>query len=91
MIFIIIILNYLWPVLKYNNEGNGWYGPYGNVVEVILKNHKNLAQHLVYASGSTNMVIEVLDVLEKNGLKRENMRSDVFEFINRGCVEIPAE
>ena len=67
------------PVLNSKEPGINWQGMKGKVYDIIIRDHSNLSQYLVYAYGSPDMVIETFYILEQYGLNRNNMLSDSFE------------
>jgi CDP-4-dehydro-6-deoxyglucose reductase, E3 len=72
-------INYI-PVLSEIDALNGWTGKTGFVHEAVLKDFTNLSTHDVYACGPPPMVNAVVESLPKQGLNKDRLFSDSFEF-----------
>lgn len=72
-------INYI-PVLSDIEHINGWNGKTGFVHEAVLEDYPDLSGYDVYVCGPPPMVNAVLDSFPKQGLDRERLFSDSFEF-----------
>jgi CDP-4-dehydro-6-deoxyglucose reductase len=68
------------PVLSEINELDKWSGKTGFVHEAVLDDHDDLSGHDIYACGPPPMVNAVVESFPKQGLNRERLFSDSFEF-----------
>lgn len=73
--FININVNFI-PVLSKNTED--WDGSTGYVQDILLSKSINLADSVVYACGSENMINDSNKILIQNGLSEDSFYSDAF-------------
>lgn len=72
-------INYV-PVLSEADDNKEWKGKKGFVHEAVLADYEDLSGYDVYACGPPPMIDAVVESLPKQGLGRENIYSDSFEF-----------
>ncbi|MEQ8938153.1 MAG: CDP-6-deoxy-delta-3,4-glucoseen reductase, partial [Gammaproteobacteria bacterium] len=72
-------INYV-PVLSEADDMTDWQGKTGFVHEAVLADYADLSGYDVYACGPPPMIDAVVESLPKQGLDRENIYSDSFEF-----------
>lgn len=68
------------PVLSETDQLNNWQGKTGFVHEAVLEDHADLSGHDIYACGPPPMVNAVVESFPKQGLNKERLFSDSFEF-----------
>lgn len=68
------------PVLSGKKESANWKGRTGWVHEAIIKDHPNLTQFHIYASGPTEMVYAAFHTFTAHGLNRSLMYSDALDY-----------
>ena len=68
------------PVLSDTKNLNGWNGKTGFVHEAVLKDHADLSKFDIYACGPPPMIKAVVNTFPSQGLNRERLFSDSFEF-----------
>jgi CDP-4-dehydro-6-deoxyglucose reductase, E3 len=68
------------PVLSEIDNINGWAGKTGFVHEAVLQDHNDLSGYDIYACGPPPMVNAVVESFPKQGLNKERLFSDSFEF-----------
>ena len=68
------------PVLSEEDEGSRWAGERGFVHEAIMRNHADLAQHSIYASGPPVMIDALQKNLPENGLNPDTFYTDAFDY-----------
>jgi len=68
------------PVLSDTENLNGWEGKTGFVHDAVLQDHADLSGHDVYACGPPPMINAVVESFPEQGLDRERLFSDSFEF-----------
>ena len=73
--------NYI-PVIS-NNTDQPWSGRTGLVHHAVLEDFASLSDFMVYSSGSPGMVYAIYDDFVAQGLDKNNMAADVFEYAPR--------
>lgn len=68
------------PILS--GKDKNWKGEKGWVHEAVVKNHPDLSRFHIYASGPDEMVYAALEAFEAQGVNRELMYSDAFDFVS---------
>lgn len=68
------------PVLSEIDELTNWNGKTGFVHEAVLEDYVDLSGHDIYACGPPPMVNAVVESFPKQGLNKERLFSDSFEF-----------
>jgi CDP-4-dehydro-6-deoxyglucose reductase, E3 len=68
------------PVLSETENIKGWKGKTGFVHDAVLEDYADLSGHDIYACGPPPMVNAVVESFPKQGLNRERLFSDSFEF-----------
>lgn len=68
------------PVLSEEDTDSGWAGERGFVHEAIMRNHPDLAQHSIYASGPPVMIDVLQDNLSEAGLNSDKFYTDAFDY-----------
>jgi CDP-4-dehydro-6-deoxyglucose reductase, E3 len=68
------------PVLSDTDNLNGWKGKTGFVHAVVLEDHADLSEHDIYACGPPPMINAVVESFPEQGLDKERLFSDSFEF-----------
>lgn len=68
------------PVLSEVDKLNGWAGKTGYVHEAVLKDHADLSGYDIYACGPPPMINAIVESFPANGLNRDRLYSDSFEF-----------
>ncbi len=68
------------PVLSEIEKLNGWAGKTGFVHDAVLNDHADLSSYDIYACGPPPMINAIVDSFPANGLIREQLYSDSFEF-----------
>ena len=68
------------PVLSDIDESESWSGKTGFVHEAVLEDFSDLSEHDVYACGPPPMINAVVESFPEQGLMRERLFSDSFEF-----------
>lgn len=68
------------PVLSEVDKLNGWKGKTGFVHEAVLKDHADLSAYDIYACGPPPMIKAILESFPANGLNKDQIFSDSFEF-----------
>jgi len=68
------------PVLSEVDKLNGWAGKTGFVHDAVLKDHADLSAYDIYACGPPPMINAVVESFPANGLNRDRLFSDSFEF-----------
>ncbi len=68
------------PVLSETEKLNNWKGKTGFVHEAVLQDHADLSGHDIYACGPPPMVNAVVESFPKQGLDKDRLFSDSFEF-----------
>ncbi len=68
------------PVLSELETLNHWEGRTGFVHEAVLADYANLSDYDVYACGPPPMVNAIIQSLPKQGLNKDRLFSDAFEF-----------
>tara|TARA_R110002072_G_scaffold106055_1_gene231481 strand:+ start:3822 stop:4832 length:1011 start_codon:yes stop_codon:yes gene_type:complete len=68
------------PVLSETDKLNSWTGKTGFVHEAVLKDHADLSGYDIYACGPPPMVNAIVESFPTNGLNRDQLFSDSFEF-----------
>lgn len=68
------------PVLSEVDKLNGWKGKTGFVHEAVLKDHADLSLYDIYACGPPPMINAILESFPANGLNKDQIFSDSFEF-----------
>ena len=68
------------PVLSEIEKLNGWLGKIGFVHDVVLKDHADLSAYDIYACGPPPMINAIVESFPANGLIRDHLYSDSFEF-----------
>jgi len=68
------------PVLSDTDKLKNWKGKTGFVHEAVLQNHADLSGHDIYACGPPPMINAVVESFPAQGLNRERLFSDSFEF-----------
>jgi CDP-4-dehydro-6-deoxyglucose reductase len=68
------------PVLSEIDDATDWEGKKGFVHEAVLEDHADLSGYDIYACGPPPMVNAVVESFPKQGLNRERLFSDSFEF-----------
>lgn len=72
-------INYI-PVLSETDKLNGWAGKTGFVHQAVLEDYADLSGHDVYACGPPPMIDAIVASFPANGLNKERLFSDSFEF-----------
>lgn len=70
------------PVIS-NNTDQPWSGRTGLVHHAVLEDFSSLEEFVVYASGSPGMVYAIYDDFVDQGLHKDNMTADVFDYAPR--------
>lgn len=68
--------NYI-PVISQGQNNPAWSGEVGYVYTIAVKDHPDFSNLQVYASGPMAMIQTAFNVFQRQGLKRENMHSDM--------------
>ncbi len=68
------------PVLSEIDNLNGWTGKKGFVHEAVLEDYTDLSGYDIYACGPPPMINAVTEYFPKQGLNKERLFSDSFEF-----------
>ncbi len=68
------------PVLSEADKLNNWNGKTGFVHEAVLEDHSDLSGFDIYACGPPPMVNAVVESFPKQGLNKDRLFSDSFEF-----------
>lgn len=68
------------PVLSEVHNGTGWTGKTGFVHEAVMDDQKDLSGFDVYACGPPPMINAIVESFPANGLNKERLFSDSFEF-----------
>ena len=68
------------PVLSDIENLNGWTGKTGFVHQAVMEDHNDLSGHDVYACGPPPMINAIVESFPANGLDKERLYSDSFEF-----------
>lgn len=71
------------PVLSEIDKLKDWNGKTSFVHEAVLEDYADLSGYDIYACGSPSMVNAVVESFPKQGLNRERLFSDSFEFATR--------
>ena len=72
-------INYI-PVLSEQDKVKDWQGKTGFVHDAVLQDFGDLSGYDVYVCGPPPMINAVVESLPKQGLAKENLYSDSFEF-----------
>jgi len=68
------------PVLSKTDNLDDWKGKTGFVHEAVLEDHADLSEHDIYACGPPPMINAVVETFPEQGLDRDRLFSDSFEF-----------
>ena len=68
------------PVLSETEHLQDWTGKTGFVHEAVLSDYPDLSEHDIYACGPPPMIDAIVNTFPKQGLDRERLFSDSFEF-----------
>lgn len=68
------------PVLSEVDKLNDWTGKTGFVHDAVLKDHADLSGYDIYACGPPPMINAIVESFPKNGLDKDRLYSDSFEF-----------